>query len=407
MILAGMNGAPGGLGRWVQIGPLVYLGGISYSFYLWHWPLLILAGTNRATNEGPWLLALFALAIVLSDLSKRLVEDRFRHPPDASAHRRRTWALVATCMALSLMAGAGLKFAAARSAAADLARIELAGGGPVGALAIGAPPQLRSEGRAFSPPLTTARGDNAEVYRLGCHGNESKTEPVRCDFGVPDSERILVVAGDSHAAQWVPALKILAERNGWRLEVYTKSGCPFALETTFLRGQPYLACTEWNRRLLQRLRSDPPDVLLTSQYVGHLVVGSKGRRDSAERFAHSLADSWSSLQAAGTTIVAMRDTPRIGFDVVDCMASAGDDFESCALSRAEAFSYPDPVLKAAGLSQDAVLVDMSDHICHADKCRPVVGDVLVYRDPNHLTATYVRSLAPALEAHLRPLLGVD
>jgi len=407
VILAGMNGSPGGLGRWVQVRPLVYLGGISYSFYLWHWPLLVVAGLDRADDAGVRLLALFALAIVLSDLSKRFVEDRFRHSPVARDARGRTWTLVAACMGFSLLAGAALMVAADRNAARDLERLDRAGHGPAGALAIDAPPLRRAEGRAFAPPLTAARDDIAEVYRLGCHGNESKTEPVPCEFGAPESDRVLAVAGDSHAAQWIPALKILADRHGWRLQAYTKSSCPFVLETTFLRQQPYLACLEWNRRLLEQLRAEPPDVLVTSQYVGHLVVGSKGRPDSAERFAHSLADSWSSLQAAGTTIVAMRDTPRIGFDVVDCMARAGDDFESCAISRSEAFSYPDPVLKAAGLSRDAVLVDLSDDICHADKCRPVVGDVLVYRDPNHLTATYVRTLVPALEARLRPLLGDD
>lgn len=408
IILAGMNGAPGGFGRWMQAGPLVYLGGISYSFYLWHWPLLVLAGTERSADGGIGLLALFALAIVLSDLSKRFVEDRFRHPAAGEdAKRRRTWSLVVTCMTLSLLAGAALQFAAERSAARELATFDSSGTGPVGALAIGAPPLLRAEGRAFAPPLATARKDIAEVYRLGCHGNESKTEPVRCEFGALRSGRILAVAGDSHAAQWIPALSLLAERNGWRLHAYTKSGCPFSPETTFLRGQPYQACSEWNRRLLELLRNEPPDVLVTSQYVGHLVVGSKGRPDSAERFARGLVESWSSLQAAGTIVVAIRDTPRIGFDVVDCMAGADGDFESCALPRSEAFSYPDPVLKAAGLNSGVVLVDLSDHICHVDKCRPVVGDTLVYRDPNHLTATYVRTLAPVLEELLRPLLAPE
>ncbi len=408
VILAGMNGGPGGLGRWMQAGPLVYLGGISYSFYLWHWPLLVLAGTERSADAGAWLLALFALAIALSDLSKRFVEDRFRHPAVGNgAGARRTWLLVAACMALSVLAGVALQMAAERSAATALAALDSAGTGPAGALAIGAAPLLRDEGRGFAPPLTAARGDIAEVYRLGCHGNETKTEPVRCELGAPGSTRILAVAGDSHAAQWIPALAILAERHGWRLHAYTKSGCPFAPETTYLRGKPYEACSEWNRRLLEELRAEPPEVLVTSQYVGHLVVGSKGRPDSAARFARGLVASWSSLQASGTTIVAMRDTPRIGFDVVDCMAREGGDYEACALDRNEAFSYPDPVLQAAGLNAAVVLVDLSDHICHVDKCRPVVGDVLVYRDPNHLTATYVRTLAPALETYLRPLMDSE
>lgn len=389
--------------------PLRYLGDISYSLYLWHWPVVVLAdaAVPGSRDSVATSLLLLLVTIVLADLSKRQVEDRFRRPRAATVGARsgarpavRLALVGSACVALSVGSAALLFHGSASQAARDRALVQEQGIRPVGAAAIGLPPPTGAVAVPFVPTLTDARQDAADVYRRGCHGTREAVEPEPCLFGVDGAGFRVVLAGDSHAAQWVPALQQIASERGWELASYTKSGCPFATATIQWQGEPYQACDEWNQRLVARLADRPPDILVTSHYVGHMVHGASSRANSVERMAAALSATWRMLHQRGSAIVVIRDTPRMGFDVVQCLASGDATFADCSLGIGEAFALPDALVAAAAMTPEARLLDLTDDICQADRCYPVVGNVLVYRDPNHLTATYVRTLTPQLQAFL-------
>jgi hypothetical protein len=157
------------------------------------------------------------------------------------------------------------------------------------------------------------------------------------------------------------------------------------------------SCAEWNRRVLRKIIDAKPDLVVTSLIYNYVARGAGRSQDSDERLAEGLERTWSSLTRRGIGVVAIRTTPHFPFDASDCLAARGADAEGCSLPRGEAILAVDPASIAAARSPDVTLADMNGFICPGDRCRPIIGNVLVYRDKHHLTATYAASLASALE----------
>src|SRR5690606_9919936 len=117
-----------------------------------------------------------------------------------------------------------------------------------------------------------------------------------------------------------------------------------------------------------------------------------------------LAERWRELQSLGTQVVVLLDNPTPGdaAPVYDCVATNRDDLGACTFNRAEGIaSSGAPTLQAAAAEVEGVVVlDLTDHICPQERCFPVIGNVLVYRQGSHLTNTYAMSLVPQLVKQL-------
>lgn len=333
--------------------PMQYLGDSSYSLYLWHWPVIVFYSPRSLLD----CLVVILISILLAGLSKRFIEDPFRYSKTLFSRRRYSFGAAIVCVCVSALS-AGVVNTYANS--------------PIN--------------KEIKPAPTEAKNDIPSLYKDGCHADEKTSEAKRCIYGEGET---VVLVGDSHAAQWLPALQEIGE---WKIITFTKSSCPFSGTRTYLRKNPYESCDIWYRNVLEEIKRIKPKYVFTSQYVGHLVVGSKTREESVQLFSQSLSKTWGELIGIGTKVIAIRDTPNIKvFDPADCMALKS--VEECTLGRGEAFKYGDPIIEAAKITHGVLLVDLSDSICRADACRPVENGILVYRDVNHLTATYVRSLA--------------
>jgi hypothetical protein len=132
-----------------------------------------------------------------------------------------------------------------------------------------------------------------------------------------------------------------------------------------------------------------------------VVVGTRTYEDGApERVLPGQVDAWRALDGAGVQVVTVRDNPRFEWFVPECLDTATGP-EACGRPRAEQLAEVSPVTTAPGVPDDAVHLDLTDAICGPDTCAPVVGNVLVYRDDDHLTDTYVRTLTPVVGRQLR------
>lgn len=381
VIVAGKNGQRLSSYRLLASPPAQYLGDISYSMYLWHWPLIVftLAMGDGMLSIGESVLVAGG-SILLAAVSKRFVEDPFRKPGD---HRWRTLgfggASTAACVAV-----AGLvivTIGAQRSVPAVAApTAEMIYPGPAALLS--GPPTPDTE---YIPPLALIRKDTPEGYKSGCHLGVKDVALSPCTFGRIDAVVRLVLVGDSHAAQWIPAFEELASTRGWRVETHTKSGCPLLIEPVVLRGKAYKACREWGRRLLGYIAETAPDIVVFSQSAGvHLFDEKVGLVDA-------LAQTWQEITRAGVPLVVIADTPRHEVDPAECL----EKNPNCASSRTSAVR-PDPMRNALKLMPDVSLVDMTDYLCTKEACPIVIGNIVVWRDDHHLTATYSRMLASAL-----------
>jgi len=377
--------------------PSVFIGDISYSLYLWHWPFIVFF--EAYFGQKPTLASGFALAfasIIAAWITKVYVEDRFR------SHRfltkRRAWSVVAAGTLTTLLCvAAGLGFVAIAQRNTPIAVAVTAMDpmypGPY-AIAEGMPVPEVAE---LLPPAARVKRDLPSAYAEKCHLNVETSALNPCIRGNASSSTKIVLAGDSHAANWLPALEAIVDRNGWYLESHTKSGCGFLLAGVMVRGREYYECKEWGNNLFTHITSIHPSLVLFANSAGQTLFD----RSAGATMEGALLALWGELEAQGVPIVAIADTPRHKPDPTACL----DQPELCGTERSTGIR-PDPIVNAAQTHKPVHLIDMNDLICTAEFCPGVIGNVVVFRDAHHLTATYSRMLAPFLEERIRAVVDL-
>ena len=391
--------------------PMQQVGALSYSLYLWHWPLVVVA-TAQWAGQGGTLPVPTALAVVTASalpawLTYRLVEQPFHRSRRLAVPWRAAVAGTA-CVAVRPAPPGVLAVAATR---VSMPSVQDAPGAAVlnPDTAVASEPTIRVT--ELTPSPIDAPDDVADVYADGCHQNAASPAVASCVYGDASSDVVVALVGDSHAAHWQPALALLAEEHGWRLETYTKSGCLFGDATVWLDrdSQPYTSCSEWQAQVVEDLRTTQPDVTVVSSSGRYLLVEDDeplSREESHEPLATAMAANWTALEDAGTEVLAIVDTPWLGIDAPECVAENLDDVRACGVPRHEAMdqSGADLMATAAQRTPDADVIDLTEFICPGETCVPVVGGVLTHSDAHHLTATYARTLAPRLEGSLTSVL---
>ncbi len=399
LVLAGPSEAPG----WLRARPLTWVGERSYSWYLWHWPAMVLlaAALDRSIGGAPAVLAGVA-TLGLAHLTYAALEQPVRRAPRLVASPRASVALGLTVTVVLALAFAGIHerdpgvqgtgVAAPEPAAAiDAARLDAA------AAATAVPANL-------TPPLDEARDDVPVVFSDGCNGDLGAT-PVddarigRCTYGDPDGDRTVVLVGDSHAAQWVPALVPLAEAAGTRLVVLTKSACPIADLTVDNRllGRAYTECDDWRDEVVAALDRLDPDLVLAASTSHYDATAPGGGPVDSDDWAAGLAGTLATFADTAPTVL-LGDTPYPAGDVPACLAEHLADAAACTLTRGQVpFDYARVEADAAA-SAGTPLVPMVDLACGTQACPVVVGRYLVYRDASHLATPYVERLAPQVAA---------
>lgn len=372
---AALRAGPG-LGNPLDTAPLRWLGRISYSLYLWHWPVLVLPVAAFGPQPIPVRLALGGLAVLLAMASLRLVEDPIRHGGWLAARPR-----------ISLVGAIGVT---ALVATASVAWRVHASGAAV------TPAQLR---------FTRAAEDYDALIAAGCALDLLTAAPRPCVFGDTSGTHTLVLMGDSHAGQWFDAVDSIAKGRGWRVVVAVKSECPVPLvEYVHPRlKRRYAECGRWRDQVLARIDSLRPFAVITASSYAYTRIYDV----SESAWQSGLEAVLTRLTATGSQVVLLRDTPRPNFHVPTCLARAQwPPFLSrggaCAFDLAEAMYEEVYALEqaAAARVEGVTVVDLTAEICESPLCYPDAGTMVKFRDSNHLTATMVRHLAPALAAQL-------
>ncbi len=393
LILGGR--APRGARVLIATPVLTWIGDISYALYLWHWPLVVLAARNGATStlEG---VEVAVASVVLAAATYYLVERPLRSA--------RFWAvpwrsLVGGLILTLVVTGAGTALSRAESVPDPT--------GPIGA---DLPVVVQPKATALAPRPERAKDDSGDIYARGCPSNyvEARVKPCVFDYRTTPEGPVVVGVGDSKMGQWMPALQEIARSRHWELISITKAGCPFSDIHRIQAGKEYTSCVTWNRSVVQRVQDLAPDLLFTTELDfyptlknGKALQGEENRQE----MIRGLSSRLTAMKQAGIPMVTIAETPRMGQDMADCVSLHLDHLSSCARSRSKALQGAGIIAAAARPSGTPVL-DLTDQLCTAKKCPAVTGNVLVYRDDHHLTATYARTLAPFLEQDLARALGV-
>jgi hypothetical protein len=254
------------------------------------------------------------------------------------------------------------------------------------------------------PSLATAARDKPSIYRDGCVLSDGQSTLRPCIFGDPASSADVVLFGDSHAAQWFPALQHLAEVHHFRLEVLTKRGCPTA-DMPIKRRTLNAECFRWRAAVVQRLATEHPSLIVMSA-SDYEPGGPAANLDPDVAWRTGLDATLKSLRPTAQRVLVLGDTPLPSTNTPSCVAAHLQSVEQCVAARAGAVDPPRMAVEQEVARLDgAVFAGTSDWLCTQSSCPVILGDVLLYRDDNHLTTTASLLLAPYLEATLAPLLS--
>lgn len=410
VIAAGSPTSPIALTPVLSWRPVLLLGEISYAVYLWHWPPIVLGPhvLGRELNDGDKTLILLG-TLALAWLTTRFVEDPLRS--STGLLRRTSVALVAAAVGASVLVGTSLtgqhQLDAQAQAAAKVAQ-DLENESPrcFGAATMAARiagekcvnPELRG---MLVPDPKTVSTDFANYP--GCFAQPHDPElSQNCTFGKVNDSDIphVVLIGDSHARAWLPSLIRLTEQGQISLTAQLKSSCAWSIQPLQHSDELRVkTCTQWRASLARWLteQADSIDVIITTANT-LLVKGEQADR------VDSFVRAWRPITKRGVPVVALRDNPRLRKDPNVCLAKTKKrNNRTCSTPRKVALAEVDPLGPAAAQVTHGYTLDFSDYYCLPKRCPTVIGGVNVYRDEQHLTTTYTKSMAPYLFASLHDL----
>jgi peptidoglycan/LPS O-acetylase OafA/YrhL len=387
--------------------PVGWLGDVSYSVYLWHAPLIVLVpfvtGNHRDALDD---IAIIGAVLVLSGLTKPLIEDPFRRPG---------WGVPLYKPYLLAAAGMVVVVSAAQLQTAEVhyrivqastaTKRAIATHAPCfGAAALAAPAGACPIDNAgpLTPSPIAASSDKSDAYEKHGSGDCFAAQPAyalrTCHFGDTSSSIKVALVGNSHAGQWLPALEAVAKEEHWQITTYLASRCAFAQTAQdFDTNAETRACLKWVRAAESKLEQGNFNLIVMTNRISVGAVGYTYAR-SASAYERGYAAVLQALDAAGKRVVVIHDTPAPGIAIPDCLAEHTSNHSACDTPRARALRI-DPALDAVSTRHAAhvTAIDLSDHICEKAICQAAVGGVPVYFDQTHLTATYSTTLGPSLE----------
>jgi peptidoglycan/LPS O-acetylase OafA/YrhL len=384
-VIAGGVGEPGG-GAAALLGrqPLRYVGDISYSLYLWHWPLLILAadkaGRPLSTVRS---LTVVVVAVALSALTYTLVENPFRRAAHGWAKRpQRALAIwpvaVVTVVVVSLVAAPADPFGGPASAAPPP---------KVSAVAAVATSVAQAERGAaipasLSPSLANAAGDFKGIG--ACSGYEQTSSKI-CQYGDAAGASRMVVFGDSHSTMWIPALSQIATAAHWQFEPVVKEACSY---NDYLADPAQNQCAQWFSFARRTIASLHPNLLVISVY--HLPGWNT-----------AMPTILRDLEGPGTRELLLSDAPGVQVAPVDCLLQKGATQKTCLWPRPERSLTDDAEARSIAAAAGADFVEVAPWFCADGECPSVVDGLINYADVGHITGTYARFLVPELGPALR------
>lgn len=413
VILGGLPAQPPLPARILALGPFRFLGRISYSLYLWHWPILLFG----AAILGPaWTIPLALLTIPVAAASQRWIEEPLRYGR-----------FIGTAASRNLLQAAGVGLAVVIASVAVSAAVSTvpSGGPTIGAVLGETPIPVRDPAASPSPDgispkpcsgcavkdLTPSLG-NLRAGRVADHDCDIENL-AECVLGSSSSAApVVALFGDSHAGNWTSVLARLASSQGWRFVHLTHGGCPSLLTPiwSLTLKRPYTECDEWHDLALARLEAERPDLVIIANSDHPSLVGADGTRVA---FSNPPTDTWTALWSAGLDkmlsrletlggeVAVIGDGPVpswSGLDPVACIAKQQTDFSSCRAERSTA--VPPAVhdlARSIAAAHGATFVDPTPWLCDADTCPAVIEHYVVYMDGSgHLTAPFVQSLGDRL-----------
>ena len=412
VIAGGMTVPRTGAERLLKLPPFRWLGRVSYSLYLWHWPILILAAEAAGKSALPfrqnvvWL----GVALAASVVSYYLVENPIRHAPLPGAGRWAAVLLGAALIATSIGV-VTVEFDAHRGPASDAPAAAVAAGGVAGvdaraleavSTAVQRAPRIRALPANLTPPLSQAPADWGGPP-APCWPSTGQTSLPDCVFGDPKGTRTMVLYGDSHAGMWFDVMNDIATKAHWRLAYLGKGYCPanmlpYGNPTGWgQKGGEYAACDQWHRFAVNRINHIAPDLVVITQEFRPRVDGSPYTK---QQWQDGLSRTLDELRVPTRHILVLGNIPTLPYNGPLCLERHKTNVQACSSPLTPYLAKFIGAEQAAATSLGVRYVDITPWLCSA-MCTAVIGKYEVYLDQFHITASYSFFVEPLLIRVLR------
>jgi peptidoglycan/LPS O-acetylase OafA/YrhL len=362
--------------------PLQRLGKLSYSWYLWHWPLLVFATALFPQIPLAGKISVAAASLGVAAATHHLFENPIRFHPYLVRHPAFCIGLAAMVTVISLSVAAV---------------------------------SLRLAGRLASAPgmkaIAAAADDIAAMPRQQCVALGESAAVKTCVFGEPISETNIVLFGDSHAIQWFNPLRQMAASHGWKLTTMVKSGCPAADIVPPNASRKFAAtCADWRAAAIRSIVALNPTVVFVGNASIYLERSLVKPAVPIEDWRRGTRHTLEALSRAGLAVAVMRDNPIPAFDIPACLARSmrhSATAGACAMHRSAVLNPAIFEAEQAGARDlpHVHFIDLTDQFCSSEVCWAMREGEVLYRDDNHLTGRAAARLEPVIEARLIPIVN--
>lgn len=367
---------------------LVYLGGVSFTLYLWHWPVLVfmlhLHGVDQVNL--PQGLLVIGLSLLLAILTSLLVETPARRIP--RNHPWRAFMLGVLCLMPVFALWVGGKHVI-------LDRLRMAEqGGESRGFFTGSRISLQDNARSVSlARFMGVKRDISPAARESCDLGMFSAEIILCTFGDLEAAPLVALVGGSHAAQWEPAFSEIGRRYGFRLVTIVMSACSLGYQPVASRSED---CRRWNAGLLPVLAALRPNVVITTATRSF----SPGRADAVEFVPDGLVESLRKVLALDIPVIGIRDNPWFRRDPSACVWQNPARASRCARPMQEVLLVVNPARALEERLPGFHALDLSHLLCVDGRCPAYFDGHLMWRDRDHLTRSFVHYMASAVQAAL-------
>lgn len=388
IMLAGQNPSVFGVEKLLGSRPMVKLGGLSYGFYLWHWPLLafyyiIFDTTDVSLLHG---ILIIAAALLLSYITTTFIEK-----PIGSFVSKRQFTLKAftpiISMVVVLLIAVGSWFGYNQY---QFSLVNQFTGDP------NYPGVMAStdgfEDLEEMEPIPSL-GNLKESIADSCQVPAGESTVEICEYGETENyDYTVALVGGSKSTHWIPSLQSFAEGDSIRLLNVTKSGCRLSYNPE--NDDREQDCIDWNENVVEELKAESPDLVVTLADIG---------RASETEIPVGYLNQFERFNQENIEIMAIRDTPYFDSDVAECLSQHGIETSQCDADR-ENVPVDAPWDQLENKPSNVHYVDYTNYICDEEKCPVVIGNVIAYRDTNHMTAIFNETFGPIVRRDLISIL---
>jgi peptidoglycan/LPS O-acetylase OafA/YrhL len=380
-----------------------YIGKISYSWYLVHWPIMVIFLLAGERNNFVDQIASIVISFFVAVVHYYIIENPIRHNVAIKSKLKNTYILGLCLLLIAGSISGGLVYLKTK----NLESKTNSQNSSEQQKAIIPDKTIDTEANLFKKieeatklkelpqnlenPLETIEKDKVN----GCISLKEEVEINEksiCLKGDNTFTKTIAIIGDSHAHQWLDSIFKIAEKNKYKVATYTKSACPIldikSIDGTLKRD--YTECYSWREEVLKRMAKLKPDIII---HTGIIY-----KESSPEKYREMIQK----FQSITKNVIQIVDNPQPQANLSECLVKNTNDITKCNFDTKKGLNGKTQrdaeiqVAKELGIQ----IVDTLPWFCDKDICPAIIDNIAVYRDNSHITNTYAKYLTNVLEQRL-------